>query len=134
MRVLSSFLRKALLFALIAMLAVQVSDAQSKRRVYIEKYTGAWCQYCPNGAVAFDQLGQQYTDEEVIMVAVHQNDGMSMTNQGDFQPYINGVPSGSVSRIYNGISPGAWAGYVPAIISQDAAVEVNLKNVSFKIE
>ena len=131
MRVLSSFLRKALLFALIAMLAVQVSDAQSKRRVYIEKYTGAWCQYCPNGAVAFDQLGQQYTDEEVIMVAVHQNDGMSMTNQGDFQPYINGVPSGSVSRIYNGISPGAWAGYVPAIISQDAAVEVNLKNVSF---
>ncbi|MFM8455226.1 MAG: Omp28-related outer membrane protein, partial [Ignavibacteria bacterium] len=125
------FMRKALLFALIAILAVQVSDAQSKRRAYIEKYTGAWCQYCPNGAVAFEELGKQYTEEEVIMVAVHQTDGMSMSNQNDFQPYINGVPSGSVNRIYNGVSPGAWAGYIPGIISQDAAVEVNLKNVSF---
>ena len=131
MKFLSSFMRKALLFALATILAVQVSDAQSKRRAYIEKYTGAWCQYCPNGAVAFDQLGQQYTEEEVIMVAVHQNDGMSMTNQGDFQPYINGVPSGSVSRIYNGASPGSWVGYIPSIIGQDAAAEVNLRNVSF---
>ena len=131
MRIVSSFLRKAILLALIMMLAVQVSDAQSKRRAYIEKYTGAWCQYCPNGAVAFDEIGKQYTEEEVIMVAVHQNDGMSMTNQGDFQPYINGVPSGSVNRIYNGASPGSWAGYIPGIISQDAVAEVNLRNVSF---
>lgn len=131
MKLFTSLLRKTMLFALITMLAVQVSDAQSKRRAYIEKYTGAWCQYCPNGAVAFDQLGQQYTEEEVIMVAVHQTDGMSMSNQNDFQPYINGVPSGSVNRIYNGASPGSWAGYVPGIISQDAAVDVNLRNVTF---
>lgn len=131
MRIVSSLLRKTILLALITMLAVQVSDAQSKRRAYIEKYTGAWCQFCPNGAVAFDELGKQYTEDEVIMVAVHQTDGMSMSNQNDFQPYINGVPSGSVSRIYNGASPGAWAGYIPGIISQDASVDVNLKNVSF---
>ena len=131
MRIVSSFLRKALLLALITILAVQVSDAQSKRRAYIEKYTGAWCQYCPNGAVAFEEISKQYTEDEVIMVAVHQTDGMSMSNQNDFQPYINGVPSGSVNRIYNGVSPGAWAGYIPGIISQDASVEVNLKNVSF---
>ncbi|MFM7340080.1 MAG: Omp28-related outer membrane protein, partial [Bacteroidota bacterium] len=126
-----SFLRKALFLVLGICLIAQVSNAQSKRRVYIEEYTGAWCQYCPNGAVAFEELGKQYTEEEVIMVAVHQNDGMSMSNQGDFQPYINGVPSGSVNRIYNGVGPQTWAGYIPGIISQDAAVEVNLKNVSF---
>jgi len=127
----NSFFSKVLFLVICMGLVAQVSHAQSKRRVYIEKYTGAWCQYCPNGAVAFEELSKQYTDEEVIMVAVHQNDGMSMTNQGDFQPYINGVPSGSVNRIYNGVGPQTWAGYVPGIIGQDAAVEVNLKNVSF---
>ncbi|MGA1278068.1 MAG: choice-of-anchor D domain-containing protein [Candidatus Kapaibacteriota bacterium] len=131
MNIINSLLRKTIFIALCMSLVVQVSNAQSKRRAYIEKYTGAWCQYCPNGAVAFDEIGKQYTDEEVIMVAVHQNDGMSMTNQGDFQPYINGVPSGSVSRIYNAVGPQSWASYIPGIISQDAAVEVNLKNVSF---
>jgi len=131
MSIINTFLRKVLFLVICMGLVAQVSHAQSKRRAYIEKYTGAWCQYCPNGAVTFDELSKKYTDEEVIMVAVHQNDGMSMTNQGDFQPYINGVPSGSVNRIYNGVGPQTWAGYVPGIISQDAAVEVNLKNVSF---
>jgi len=131
MSIMNSFLRKVLFLVICMGLVAQVSHAQSKRRAYIEKYTGAWCQYCPNGAVAFEELGKQYTEEEVIMVAVHQNDGMSMSNQGDFQPYINGVPSGSVNRIYNGVGPQTWAGYIPGIISQDAAVEVNLKNVSF---
>lgn len=131
MSIMNSFLRKVLFLVICMGLVAQVSHAQSKRRAYIEKYTGAWCQYCPNGAVAFEELGKQYTDEEVIMVAVHQGDGMSMTNEKDFQPYINGVPSGSVNRIYNGVGPQTWAGYIPGIISQDAAVEVNLKNVSF---
>ncbi|MGA1413731.1 MAG: hypothetical protein ACO323_01600, partial [Candidatus Kapaibacteriota bacterium] len=60
MSFINSFLRKSIFIALCMSLVVQVSNAQSKRRVYIEKYTGAWCQYCPNGAVAFDEIGKQY--------------------------------------------------------------------------
>ena len=124
-------LRVLTYFIVMLIMNAGLLQAQTKRRAVIEEYTGAWCQYCPSGAVAFDQLSNNYTEEEVIMCAVHNGDGMALSNDADFAQFRNGFPSGAINRAQFGISPGAWAGAVAGIIAQDASVDVILKNIVF---
>ena len=124
-------LRVLTYFIVMLIINAGLLQAQTKRRAVIEEYTGAWCQYCPSGAVAFDQLSNNYTEEEVIMCAVHNGDGMALSNDADFAQFRNGFPSGAINRAQFGVSPGAWAGAVAGIIAQDASVDVNLKNIVF---
>lgn len=121
---------------LLLLSGAQILMAQPKRRAIIEKYTGAWCQYCPGGAATFDQLSQKYSEEELVLVAVHNRDGMALTEESQFDPYKNGYPSGVVNRINFGstpisLSPSNWDGAVAQVIQQNAAADVMLKNVSF---
>jgi thiol-disulfide isomerase/thioredoxin len=48
---------------------------KNEKKVLVVENTGAWCQYCPNGAEIMYALQEAY--DYVIPVAVHNNDGLA---------------------------------------------------------
>lgn len=54
-----------------------------KNRPLVEEYTGLWCQYCPRGYVALEELNDKYGDD-VILVSYHNDDEMEVTREADF--------------------------------------------------
>ena len=48
---------------------------KNEKKVLVVENTGAWCQYCPNGAEIM--LGLQEAYNYVLPVAVHNNDGLA---------------------------------------------------------
>lgn len=76
--------------------AVGLSSIPEKK-VVVEEVTGAWCGYCPDGAVKLKQI--LTTIPNSIGIAVHNGDGMSFA-EGDAlnTAYISGFPSGLIDR------------------------------------
>lgn len=73
--------------------------AQSQKKVLIEENTGAWCQFCPDGAVQVDNLMNLYPGL-VYTTAIHNGDAMTNPSasaiEGAFPP--SGFPAGMVDR------------------------------------
>ena len=89
-----------------------VPDTFSKK-VLIEEFTGAWCGYCPDGALRLENIINQ-NDGFVIGVSAHSGDAMEVSQTSFLEStYLNpGYPSGMVDRFnFNenvSISRGAW--------------------------
>ncbi|MBU0488056.1 MAG: Omp28-related outer membrane protein [Bacteroidetes bacterium] len=96
---------------------VSVLSSIPAKYVLIEEATGAWCGYCPDGAVKL--LAILAAQSNAIGSAVHDGDGMSFTD-GDAinSAFIGGYPSGLVDRYkFSGESAveldrGSWAAKV----------------------
>lgn len=79
------------------------------RKVLVEEFTGAWCGYCPDGALILEEMIEA-NPTRIVGVSVHQGDGMDDLSPsiwtsdkfiGTFS--IAGYPSGMVGRVpYNG--------------------------------
>lgn len=79
-----------------------IDPAKSEpRTVVMEEYTGAWCGWCPRGAVAMELLSKEYPDN-FIPIAVHSGDVMQEDCFYDLV-YQNaaGFPSSSLNRLMN---------------------------------
>lgn len=76
------------------------------KNVMIEEPTGAWCQYCPDGALIMDTLKAHYTD--LVPVSIHWGDathpdGMVIADGTTVvNAYVTGFPSGFVDRVAYG--------------------------------
>ena len=70
-----------------------VVDKIPQRRVVVEENTGTWCGWCPLGTYALNMLNNDYSDE-VITIAVHSGDPMSIDNYPTYSEY----PSAKVNR------------------------------------
>ncbi len=49
----------------------------AKQRVLVVEHTGAWCQYCPNGAVIMTEMIGTYNDD-IIPIVAHDGDPLAM--------------------------------------------------------
>lgn len=86
-------------------------------KILVEKFTGTWCGWCPNGDLIMDSLINN--DPRFIVVDVHWNDALSIT-EGDviIEEISNGSPSASFNRdkksgFFNvGIPWSDWAGLI----------------------
>jgi len=89
-----------------------VPDTFSKK-VLIEEFTGAWCGYCPDGALRLENIINQ-NDGFVIGVSAHSGDAMEVSQTSFLEStYFNpGYPSGMVDRFnFNenvSINRGLW--------------------------
>ncbi|MBT8195499.1 MAG: Omp28-related outer membrane protein [Bacteroidia bacterium] len=85
--------------AVFTIIAISV-NAQSQKKVLIEENTGAWCQFCPDGAVQVNNLMNLYPGL-VYTTAIHNGDGMvnpsSSAIESAFPP--TGFPAGMVDRV-----------------------------------
>lgn len=82
-----------------------------KRKVVIEEFSGTWCQYCPRGIVAMEEIEEKYTDLTLIPLAYHYGD--EMFNTGDpistnvVETYATGFPSAIANRRFDvDLAPG----------------------------
>ena len=69
------------------------------RRALVEEYTGLWCQWCPRGYVAMEEVNKFFPDDAVV-ACYHNGDAMAITNTYPIQ--VSGYPKGSVDRNFIG--------------------------------
>lgn len=64
----------------------------------VEQQTATWCQYCPYGAAALEQLCSQRSD--VAWVALHSSDAFSVSESSYIMSFLSngGIPAGSFNR------------------------------------
>lgn len=116
-------MRKTLLFVFLLVIASQVF-AQTKK-VLIEEGTGTWCQHCPRGLYYGHQLIQN--DSNVILVVIHQNDPMEMSNTDYFaSSNLTGLPAGNIDRVGIDVDPNAWSGHVLNQLSISPMADVSV--------
>lgn len=100
------------------------------RRVIVEEFTGAWCQFCPDGAVVLDQLEQQNGDMLAI-ASVHSSDQMEFNDGIRTAFNVSSYPSAQVDRkFFDGeakipFSRGQWATRVTSQLNEFSPVLVN---------
>ena len=78
---------------------ISQSNAIATKRVLVEEFTGAWCQFCPDGAVKLDELEKQYPGK-IIGVKFHNGDKMAIkeTDTVGAALGLTGYPTGNVDR------------------------------------
>lgn len=72
------------------------------KKTFVQEFTGAWCQFCPDGAIKLAEL--MANDPDVIGVAIHNSDGM-VTPEGKTidDTYATGYPSATIDNyLFNG--------------------------------
>jgi len=92
-------MKKGLQFLLLLLIASSVHGQSGVQKVLIEEFTGAWCGYCPDGALKIDQILTTYSGY-VTAVAIHEGDDMQ-NNLGTAiinQYQVGSYPSGMVNR------------------------------------
>ena len=72
------------------------------RKIVMEEYTGTWCQWCPRGMVAMDELPNRYPDN-FIGIAVHwpasgTSEPMQVADYSDLISTVGGFPAAYVNR------------------------------------
>ncbi len=58
-------------------LSVQAQTANKNRKVVLENFTGSWCGLCPESAVTYQKIMEEF-GEQVIGVNIHVSDPMSI--------------------------------------------------------
>lgn len=71
----------------------------SPRVTVMEEGTGAWCGWCPRGAVGMEKLEELYGDK-FIGIAVHAGDDMEIAEYGDVVSMFSGFPQAMFDRTY----------------------------------
>lgn len=89
-----------------------VSSIPTKRSILFEG-TGAWCQFCPDGAVVLEQVLSTYSN--AIGISVHNGDGMAFTDGNTINSaFLSGYPMGTVDHYKfptdgPGLNRGVWS-------------------------
>jgi Outer membrane protein Omp28/FlgD Ig-like domain len=80
---------------------VQVLSAIPTKKTVLERHTGSWCQFCPDGEVIMSDIDN--SQPNTICVAIHNSDDMDIPDGNLVSgEYISGFPGGTVDRMeYN---------------------------------
>ncbi len=79
-----------------AVFAIYSVSAKPAKKTLLEEATGAWCQFCPDGAVKLLQVLN--SNPNVIGYAVHDYDAMSNDQTDSVNVYASGFPTGYIDR------------------------------------
>ena len=95
------------------------------QKVLVEEFTGAWCQYCPDGAYILEQIIDAYLGR-ALGASIHSGDPMEIPlyNALDAAYNVTGFPTGMVSRkVFQGSSPlmsrSLWDNYCWGEVNKD---------------
>lgn len=74
-----------------------VKDVYLTRRHVLEDCTGTWCGYCPRAAAGLEWMKKNHPDE-VIAIAVHQNDPYEIGGYSKLLDKVTGYPTVFINR------------------------------------
>jgi CheY-specific phosphatase CheX len=99
---------------------VETIETPVPRKVLIEEATGAWCGFCPDGALVLKDIISK--NKNVIGVAAHSGDNMEIPETKELCGTLGaGFPSGMINRTQfggkTGISRSEWKANAEAMIA-----------------
>ena len=107
------------------------------KRVLVEEGTGAWCGYCPDGALKLKEILHN-NQGDVIGVAHHNRDGMDFTAGNAINSaFASGYPTGYVDRVFFeeyggvGFSRSYWATEVAKRLNEKTPLNISISNVNY---
>ncbi|MBL0018877.1 MAG: Omp28-related outer membrane protein [Bacteroidetes bacterium] len=127
-------MKKKLLLSLLAVALAGPTFAQfSIKKVVFEEFTGAWCQYCADGAYRAEVMDNDYP--EALMVAVHDGDAMEMTDGVDLAAfYTPAYPQALFNRGGALISRGSWNSTMSSQLQGAGSVTVAFDSVDYNAQ
>lgn len=112
--------------------------AQTVKKVYLEYFAGGWCQTCPNGAKAVEDMDGTHGNK-FIAVAVHNKDGFDIPDGDavDSAFDVTTYPAAAINRKkYSGkynlttnTTGSSWKSKVSSELSNTAIVSVSMDNL-----
>ena len=123
-------MKKTLLtICLSALAAVGLHAQGALQKVVIEEHTGAWCGWCPDGAVILEDI--LANQPNAIGVAVHQGDAMAIPLSSSIRSFYGpAFPQATFNRAGEPVSRGAWAANVNTALAKSPIVSVSFDSVS----
>lgn len=123
-------MKKTLLLVFFSALMITGLQAQSAlQRVVIEEHTGAWCGWCPDGAVIINDI--LANEPHAIGVAVHQGDAMAIPLSSSIRSFYGpAFPQATFNRAGEPVSRGAWNTALNTALAKSPVVSVSFDSVS----
>jgi hypothetical protein len=123
-------MKHLLLTFAIALVLFSTTEAQVLQRVIVEEHTGAWCGYCPDGALILENL--LANEPDAIGVSIHQGDGMQIAASSYIRNFYGpAFPEATFNRAGEPVSRGQWASAAATILAKDPLVSVSFDSVGF---
>lgn len=124
-------MKKALLLLATLGLTTFASAQFSIQNVIIEEFTGAWCGYCPDGALIVDDI--LATNDNAIAVGVHNSDPMSTTEGDNVDAFYNalGYPGAILNRNTGAASRNTWKATAASITAGSGYVTVSIDSIDY---
>jgi Outer membrane protein Omp28 len=125
-------MKRGLLVALLLMVGMQMLNAQTIQKVLVEEFTGAWCGYCPQGALILEDVLAQHPN--AIAASVHDGDAMYNAVGGSIQGFYNpAYPQATINRQGAPISRGNWNSAVTTALQKSPIVAVSIDSAGFDV-
>jgi len=126
-------MKRQLPILLLAFLMGAMMSAQaqfSPQKAIVEKFTGSWCGYCPEGASILDDISNN--ESNAIPIAYHNRDAMANA-QGDSVASFFGpaFPQAVFNRGGSPISRGSWTGAATSTVAGASSATVNFMELRF---
>lgn len=123
-------MKKTLLSVFALLFAGSMAQAQSVQKVLIEEFTGAWCGYCPDGALILEDI--LANQPNAIAVSIHNSDAMQ-TGTGSLIEnfYSPAFPQAVINRGGAPISRGSWANSVNTALQNQPIVAVSIDSAGY---
>lgn len=112
-----------------------IQNVSAHKKVLLEKNTGTWCGYCPDGAVRMDELIAEY-GSDLVPVVIHDGDPMEFKDSLRSSFSITNYPGGMIDRSTNissgyyyreeSMSRGSWPFYVDKQINKFTPVNISI--------
>ncbi|MEM0995691.1 MAG: Omp28-related outer membrane protein [Bacteroidota bacterium] len=122
---------KKILLVLTSFALFGFAQAQfSIQKAVLEEYTGAWCGYCPDGAIILESVMQN--NPNVIAIAVHQGDDMQISSGADLVNFWSpGFPQATVNRDGSLYSRGSWGAATSTATQGASSVTVAIDSLTY---
>jgi hypothetical protein len=124
-------MKKILLPAILAIATFLGLSAQVQQKALVEEFTGAWCGYCPDGALILEDIIT--TNPNAIGVSIHNSDAMVTSTGNIVEGFFNnlGFPSGIVNRNDESMSRSLWESATSSATAGMSDVGVSFESWSY---
>jgi hypothetical protein len=126
-------MKKALLLFSALGITSFASAQFSIQHAVIEEFTGAWCGYCPDGALIVEDIIA--TNDRAIAVGIHNSDAMTTADGDEVDGFFNslGYPGATINRNGGAISRNLWESNVTTTTGGSGYVTIGLDSLNFNV-
>lgn len=98
------------------------------QKVLLEYFSGAWCQYCPDGRVVAEKLVTKFGANKFYPVTYHVGDYLENPDGVATSQALNvtGYPTGAISRVGGSVNRTQWDAKAQAVYDEGAKCGLSL--------